>query len=280
MAMNPRLLVPRATSFDPRSIAGLEAWWDAADASTLFDAATGGSLVANDGDVGRWEDKSGNARHFEQGTAANRPLRKPASINGRHGVYFDGNNDLLKIPSSQASFNFLHNATGGHVFIVFEPDAGQGDIKLLFTNNSSNGSVSGQTGTYFRYDEAAERPVFVSVSSGVLRVARWLDDASTPADTPYVFSMQFDAHNATAGDRLDAYRNGTAISPTVITSASETGIATANNASQEMTMGASSGTAANWFAGSIGEVIIYSGLLSDAARINVTKYLQRKWAVL
>jgi len=280
MAMNPRLLVPRATSFDPRSIAGLEAWWDATDASTLFDAATGGSLVANDGDVGRWEDKSGNGRHFEQGTAANRPLRKPASINGRHGVYFDGNNDRLTIPSSEATFNFLHNATGGHVFIVFEPDAGQGDGKFLLTNNTSNGSVSSQTGTYFRYDEASERPGFLSVNAGGFRIFRFLDDASTPAATPYVFSMQFDAHNATAGDRLDAYRNGTAIAPTVLIGGNENAGAATSNAIQVMTMGASSGTASNWFAGSIGEVIMYSGLLSDAARITVTKYLQRKWAVL
>lgn len=55
-------------------------WLDAADASTIFDAASGGSLTADGGFVGRIEDKSGNARHATQSTSANRPVRSGASI--------------------------------------------------------------------------------------------------------------------------------------------------------------------------------------------------------
>jgi hypothetical protein len=55
-------------------------WLDAADSSTLFDASVGGSLVADGGNVGRWEDKSGNARHAIQATSGNRPVRSGSSI--------------------------------------------------------------------------------------------------------------------------------------------------------------------------------------------------------
>jgi hypothetical protein len=74
---------------------GLQLWLDAADSTTLFDATTGGSLVAADGGVARWEDKSGNGRHFTQATSDNRPTRKVADINGLDCLRFDGSDDIL-----------------------------------------------------------------------------------------------------------------------------------------------------------------------------------------
>jgi len=55
-------------------------WLDAADASTIFDAASGGSLTANGGNVGRIQDKSGNLRHATQSTAGLRPVRNGSAI--------------------------------------------------------------------------------------------------------------------------------------------------------------------------------------------------------
>ena len=71
-------------------------WLDGSDASTLFDATTGGSLVAADAGVARWEDKSGNARHVTQATAANRPLRRTNVKNSLDALQFDGTNDILE----------------------------------------------------------------------------------------------------------------------------------------------------------------------------------------
>ena len=70
-------------------------WLDASDAATLYDATSGGSLVAADGTVARWEDKSGNARHLTQGTLANRPTRKTSMYNGRDIVRVFGSGDLM-----------------------------------------------------------------------------------------------------------------------------------------------------------------------------------------
>jgi hypothetical protein len=85
MPMNPRLLRPLASGLtDPRKIAGLEAWYDASDLSTLWQNSNGTTAAtALDDPVGRWSDKSGNARHVTQTTNACRPLLKPASRNGR-----------------------------------------------------------------------------------------------------------------------------------------------------------------------------------------------------
>lgn len=70
-------------------------WLDASDSGTLFDATTGGSAVAADGAVARWEDKSGNARHATQPTEANRPLRKTSVQNSLDVLRFDGLDDHL-----------------------------------------------------------------------------------------------------------------------------------------------------------------------------------------
>lgn len=84
----------RAGGFDPLTLSPT-LWLDASDASTLFDATSGGSLVAVDGQVARIEDKSGLDRHFTQGTSGQRPLRKANIQGGNDALLFDGTNDIL-----------------------------------------------------------------------------------------------------------------------------------------------------------------------------------------
>lgn len=85
MAMNPRLLRPLASGFNPRQIAGLVGWWDAADAATV---------TVDTGAVAQINDKSGLGRHATQTTPNNRPAYS-GSINGRNVMTFDGVNDFL-----------------------------------------------------------------------------------------------------------------------------------------------------------------------------------------
>jgi hypothetical protein len=80
MAMNPRLLRPLATGFNPRKIAGLQLWFDAADASTV---------TLNGSAVSEWRSKV-NAYAVSQGTAALQPVYEIAQKNGKNAVKFDG----------------------------------------------------------------------------------------------------------------------------------------------------------------------------------------------
>lgn len=82
MGMNNRLLRPRASGFNPRSISGLLVWLDAADGS--YNATTG-----------TWTDKSGNNRNFTQSDVNNRPIISATLQNGKTLVEFDGTNDQL-----------------------------------------------------------------------------------------------------------------------------------------------------------------------------------------
>lgn len=109
MSMSPKLLRPRQTGFDPRSISGLIVWLDATDGS--YNATTG-----------TWTDKSGNNRNFTQGDVNNRPIISATLQNGKTVVEFDGLNDqltsptnFLQIPSCTlfAAFRRAGNTFGG-----------------------------------------------------------------------------------------------------------------------------------------------------------------------
>jgi hypothetical protein len=82
------------TVFSPSTVSNLHLWLDASDATTLYNATSGGSLVSADGTVARWEDKSGNARHATQATAGSRPILKINS-SGQRVVRFDGISTFL-----------------------------------------------------------------------------------------------------------------------------------------------------------------------------------------
>ena len=86
MGMSGRLLRPRATGFNPRSIAGLAAWWDFNDSATVT-IDTGISAVL---------DKSGNSRTLLQATANNQPAWTPSAINGKYAADFNGTTHRLR----------------------------------------------------------------------------------------------------------------------------------------------------------------------------------------
>jgi hypothetical protein len=112
-----RKMMQTGGPFSPLSLSPA-LWLDASDAGTLWNATTGGSLVAPGGHIARWEDKSGNARHATQGTSGQQPTRQTAVRNGRDVVRFDGTNDFL------ATVAFGGNQTWTR-FVVFRSSASQ-----------------------------------------------------------------------------------------------------------------------------------------------------------
>jgi hypothetical protein len=83
MGMNPRLLRPTASGFNPRSIAGLEAWYDAGVGITV---QTG---------VQRWADQSGKGRDLIQNATNSQPESNIVTLNGRPTVTFNGTSHTM-----------------------------------------------------------------------------------------------------------------------------------------------------------------------------------------
>jgi len=95
MSMSPRLLRPRATGFNPKTVTGLYAWYDASDASTI---------TLNGSSVSQWSDKSGNGRNLVQATALNQPEYVSNGLNGKAVIAPDGVDDSLSLSASVAGY--------------------------------------------------------------------------------------------------------------------------------------------------------------------------------
>jgi hypothetical protein len=137
MPMNPRLLRPLDTAFNPRKIANLALWLDAQDGATLFDADSGGSLVAADGTVGRWVDKSNGGRTLTQGTANNRPVLKTGIVNGRNVLRFNGTSHILLGAITTSDLPFPYS-----LFVVYQSSDTAG---ALVTSTRTSGSFIAET---------------------------------------------------------------------------------------------------------------------------------------
>ena len=86
MPMNPRLLRPLASGFNPRSIAGLKIWYDVANTA---------SMTFNGSTVSQINDLSGNSFHATQSTANNQPAYSATALNSRPGLTHDGTDTLM-----------------------------------------------------------------------------------------------------------------------------------------------------------------------------------------
>ena len=266
---------------NPTQLTGLQIWLDASDASTLFDATTGGSLVAADGGVARWEDKSGNTRHMTQGTGGSRPTRKTAIQGGLDVVRFDGSNDFMSVASSTATFKFLHSSAYS-IFAVVRIRA-LNTREFIFETGPA-GSPSGDNGSlgaYLLCNTNGQLSHFVR--AGSTAEINNLSAASTLASgSNYVFSIVGDVSSGTAAARSVAKING----GSAIQNNTQTDTPSTSNSRIDLTIGRGIGYQGD---GSedyqqyadldFCEVAIYNSALSDTNRAAVEAYLLAKWGI-
>ena len=250
--------------------AGLQLWLDASDANTLYDATTGGSLVAANGGVARWEDKSGNARHFTQSESTKRPQRKTAQQNGLDTLLFDGSNDSL------TGSDFLDGDVGGiTAFVVLKRNATDATHEIL-TKGTTNGGWVFRIANTNKLNGAAWTNATFANSTDV-------SSSATVTATGYTaFTWR---HTAGSFHTQQFFRNGTSVATA---SAVEAGsnARTLPNISDVMRIGVqrydgSISPPGDYFLynGNIAEIILYDSALSDANRVLVENYLLAKWGI-
>ena len=140
MSMNPKLMRPKASGFNPRSISGLAMWLDASDGATLFQNSDGTvPATATSDPIGYWGDKSGNGRHVTQSISASRPTL--TTVATKTAVNFDGTDDTIWFQQGVTSNNLS-------VFCVFKCDTLNGGIvyDCGYTSDNTNTQYSNQTG--------------------------------------------------------------------------------------------------------------------------------------
>jgi hypothetical protein len=263
---------------------GLQLWLDAAAPETLFDSTTGGSLVAADGGVARWEDKSGNSRHMTQATSGSRPARKTAIQGGLDVLRFDGSNDFMSVASSTATFKFLHDGDAT-VFAVYKWTApgGAPNRRFMFSNHIDAESVDGTTGSavWMRNDFGDALPYsklqFLATNNGSTRTNSYTGDNSYAVDTFHCLSLVADNANATNASRAVFRKSGTVQTDTA---AGDSAALPTANASYDLHICTQAGPTNRYFAQcDIAELIMYDAALSDTDRSAVETYLLAKWGI-
>lgn len=242
MPMSPRLLRPRATGFNPKSISELAAWYDASVSS---------SITLNGSTVSQWSDLSGNGRNQAQATASLQPTYNATGLNGKGTLTTTGTQWM------QASA-FPVSATGDYtIFLVMKFDS-LTSLPFAFQRGAGNevhSLLTGSSATNFVARRASGNEGSVSGEpSAAIQQSKW-----------YLITLVF---KTTLSRIFVGSRQGTDNTTTV---AAATG-------NKVLTLFAYDST---FQAGRPGfaEFIYYNAELTSTQQSSVQNYLSKKWAV-
>lgn len=250
MPMNPRLLVPRATGFNPKSIANLISWYDASDASTIT-TSTG---------VSEWRDKSGSGRKLSQSSGGNQPALVSSGIGGKPTL------DFTAASSHYMTGTFSQSLSAVTVFLV----------AMMRSGTQANGRILALEVAGFFVDFNGTGHLAPTKRRGSSTAPYQIDsyhEAGNRAEhnlsinTPFIHCC---SHSGTVlTNRLN---NGAAATYTTASAWSATFgsmmLSTANILSPS-----------SLFDGQISEVLVYSRELSATERSTVHKYLGKKYGI-
>lgn len=129
---------PPVSTIYPSNIASNTEWWDIQDLSTMWQESSKTTPAAVDQPIGYIESKSGSGNDFQQSVAAKRPILRHDGTS----YYIEGNGTMyMTIPSSTASFKYLHNSTGGTALMGMRWD-NAGTYAVIFDNcNAATANV-------------------------------------------------------------------------------------------------------------------------------------------
>jgi len=265
--------------FDPRSIPGLESWWDAADAA---------SVTLDSGRVSQLSDKSGKGRHAANSTSGStQPSYVTAGRNGLNVARFAAASvQRLTVASSTAAYNFIHNGTESYIAAVSVYGTTENPSAIYGLLGSTRGSLP--TGFAVTYEDrsvgSANDALRCDISNNGTAVANSLNAGNTailsahnnlaPAQSVVVQEFAIDADNATASQRVRIRVNG----GTEVAENNKTGAVTSGNAEQNLQLGAIGNNVVP-LQGDICEILIFSQIPTAAARDLIRRYLGQKWGV-
>lgn len=249
MSMSPRLLRPRATGFNPKSISGLKLWLDVANTS---------SLTFNGSTVSQVNDLSGNGFHATQGTANNQPTYEATGANGKPTLYFDSTDsvtssatiaDYILTPTSSPTVYLMMvtymPALASSGSIIFGSDAQSGG-RVFFNNFFGN--------TTMFWDSA-------NASGGRL--------SATLTESDYLTPVVLTAFRN--GASMGVRRNGVSVA----SKANASGNYSVTTAKLQLGK-CDGGTSNNMY---LSECIVYAAALSASDLAKAERGLGKKWGV-
>lgn len=229
-----------AQSFNPLDLVPA-LWLDASDTSTITESS---------GAVSEWRDRSGNARHFSQGTAANQPTTGSVTLNGRNTLQFTGDDWM-----SVSGHNFDAAAAGITLFGVVRTDVFPLSGNLIIMAQGDGPSVGRQF-------------LEVNASGYATRIANGVQATVTPT-LPGTWVVMRVTMAAGIGQTATLTRNN---------SVSATATSTMGSSTGTLYLG-STKTITNLFTGVIAELVIFGRVLNASEILSMQNYLNGKWVV-
>lgn len=228
--------------------ANLVAWYDGSDSSTV-------TLTSSK--ISQLNDKSGNANHVSQGTAANRPTILSANQNGLDVMSFASNGFL------EGTLATGFTGTAASCFAVVKP----GSNAASYARAVSIGKTTGND-----YDN-------VNSFAPVLRISTFSQMGA------YFYSAQYNVTNTTYGNwylagsimdntSLTTHFNGATASATISTPSLDIAKITIGTS-----LHAGTSTGNDKWNNPIAEVVLTKSALSTADRQRVEGYFAWKWAL-
>ncbi|MBK9181427.1 MAG: hypothetical protein IPM45_18095 [Acidimicrobiales bacterium] len=247
--------------------ANLRHWWDVSNASSFtFGVGT---------KVAQWNDLIGG-KHFVQATEAAQPART-GTQNGRSTLVFGGD-PVHMTAGALADWKFLHNGDEYTIMaaVKFGTVANPEAIYGLMGTTSGNSAL---VGVEVRYDDrvaAGNNMLLHQVSCGSVGfyAVSYQPANVCTAGAWHVLFVGADPDNATASSRTALRVDGGAA---LASNAASTAVSTANPAAV-LHLGSVAGPSL-YMVGEVAELLIYTGILSDAVRDQVEVYLAAKWAI-
>lgn len=226
---------------------GATVWLDASVASSLYDATSGGSLVASGGTVKRWEDQSGNANHV---TGTSGPTRSVAAVNGRDSLAFSSK----LLTRSSLNISALSNAS---LFAVMKFATSGNQIPVAFGTQDSYGCLT----------------LEANIRSSGLHSATFGSNATSSENSAIGGSVTntFRAYGATFGSNTGTLYINNSSQATVSRSSTI-------NSSSGLSVG---GYFANGYSlsGDICEICYFAKTLTSDERTTLQTYFADKWGV-
>jgi hypothetical protein len=273
------------STFDPRRIPGLAAWYDAADSA---------SITLDSGRVSQWSDKSGNARHATNTTSGStQPSYTAAARNGLNVVRFAAaSTQRLSVPSSTETFKFLHDGTQAWWIAVntFGTVSNPAADYYLFSTATGSAQIGSDFGYYdVGFGASDNNAAAIEFFRGAIGtyVALTANPTFTATLTQYnnlltpntllVNECALDLANATASERVALRVNG----GSEVKANTRTALPSTANASNNLALGAAvnAGAFSGFLQGDICELMFFNQQPTAAARDLIRRYLGAKWGV-
>jgi hypothetical protein len=236
------------------------------DANNELDIATlTGFIGAGSGFVRTLYDQTGSGNNFVQTTLANQPRIVNAGVlemvNGKASMFFDGVNDSLIVPSSTATYKWMHDTTDAtfdqHMYIVAQA-GNSSDPNAVYSYIGNSAFASGNIGFVVLYDDRASlslnnqyRLQVVRGTIGSFVINNQVQNAILPNQLNVVASQSFRNAQTALNRDYGRVNRGVELSNNTLFATTNNGNATFN-----LQLGAN-GNNGNSLLGYISEIVMY-----------------------